>query len=104
MFEEKSLHVQEHGNLERQISDKSSAQVGTLAFLQDKGAISACSADSTELVASGINSMLICQAPALGGNDSHVMLVLLSDRPRAWSRRERLWGLAITKKLGSCMS
>ncbi len=75
---------------------------GQLAYLQDNGALSSADVkDWAGLVPAGVNSILMCQGATSSG--SGMLLVLLSDRPRAWSRRERLWGLAVTKKLENSM-
>lgn len=85
-------------SLKSQLTADTSKDGGQLAYFQDNGALSSAGAkDWAGLVPTGVNSIFMCQGPT--SNDNGVLLVLLSDRPRAWSRRERLWGLAVTKKL-----
>lgn len=92
-----------HSSIQNQLTASTSKDGGQLAYLQDKGVLlSAGDQAWTGLTPAGVNSMLICQSDT-SSDESGVLLVLLSDRPRAWSRREQLWGLAVTKKLGMSM-
>lgn len=92
-----------HVHIQSQVSATTTTNDSQTAYLQDKGAISSAGAqDWAGLVPLGVNSILICQVSA-PSNSSAMTLVLLSDRPRAWSRRERLWGLAVTSKLDAGM-
>ena len=70
-------------------------------YLPDKAAIaSVAMVKWQQIVPVGVESILLhCISPA-GGSD--VWLMLLSERPRAWSNRERLWGAAIARKLQGC--
>ena len=95
--------AQAQSSLQNQLTASTSKDGGQLAYLQDKGALSSAGDQAwAGLTPAGVNSMLICQS-ATSNDESGVLLVLLSDRPRAWSRREQLWGLAVTKKLGMSM-
>ncbi|KAA6418702.1 MAG: required for cyt b6 assembly [Trebouxia sp. A1-2] len=85
-------------SIKKQLTVNSSKDGGQLAYFQDTGALSSAGVKNwAGLVPTGVNSILMCQGAT--SSDNGVLLVLLSDRPRAWSRRERLWGLAVTKKL-----
>ncbi len=90
--------MQAQSSIKSQLTVDTSKDGGQLAYLQDNGALSSAGVkDWAGLVPTGVNSILMCQGAT--SSDNGVLLVLLSDRPRAWSRRERLWGLAVTKKL-----
>jgi len=94
--------MQAQSSIKSQMTMYTSKDGGQLAYLQDNGALSSADVkDWAGLVPAGVNSILMCQGATSSG--SGVLLVLLSDRPRAWSRRERLWGLAVTKKLENSM-
>ncbi len=94
--------LQAQSSIQSQLKADTSKDGGQLAYLQDNGALSSAGAqDWAGLVPTGVNSILMCQGAT--SSDNCVRLVLLSDRPRAWSRRERLWGLAVTKKLENSM-
>ena len=97
------LSLQAYSNVSYQLAASSSTNDQNVVYLQDSGALSAAgTSEWYGLVATGVNSVFTCQAS--GSSDSSgVVLVLLSDRPRAWSQRERFWGLAIAKKLVSIM-
>lgn len=75
----------------------SSSSADRAVYLPDRGAIT--SANTADWLPTGIESMLIHQSKSTNGDDKDVVLVLLSERSRAWSSRERLWGAAIAKKL-----
>lgn len=95
--------AQAHDVIKRQRVEEQSMDKGALAYLQDKGAIASASTIGWNgLVADGVNSLLVCHGGSITAGDDGIMLVLLSDKPRAWSKRERLWALAITNKLDSC--
>lgn len=94
--------MQAQSSIKSQLIEHMSKDGGQLAYLQDNGALSSAGAqDWAGLVPTGVNSILMCQGAT--SSDNCVLLVLLSDRPRAWSRREQLWGLAVTKKLENSM-
>ncbi|DBA96717.1 TPA: hypothetical protein ACH3X1_015559 [Trebouxia sp. C0004] len=89
-------------SIKRQLTVDTSKDGGQLAYLQDNGALSSAGVkDWAGLAPAGVNSIFMCQGAT--SSEHSVLLVLLSDRPRAWSRRERLWGLAVTKKLENSM-
>lgn len=90
--------MQAQSSIKKQLTVNSSKDGGQLAYFQDTGALSSAGVKNwAGLVPTGVNSILMCQGAT--SSDNGVLLVLLSDRPRAWSRRERLWGLAVIKTL-----
>ena len=95
--------LQEYGSIKSQENAASSADTKQVQYLQDKGAISSSRAySSSGIVPAGAQSMLVCKNTAAEyGKD--LLLIMLSDRPRAWSRRERAWGCAVSQKLSQTM-
>ena len=97
------MGLQEYGSITSQAAAGSSADTKQLQYLQDKGAISSSGAfSSSGIVPAGAQSILVCQNTA-AEHGSGVLLLMLSDRPRAWSQRERAWGRAVNQKLSQTM-
>lgn len=95
--------LQEYGSIKSQDNAASSADTKQVQYLQDKGAISSSKAYSSSGIApAGAQSILVCENTA-AEYGSDLLLIMLSDRPRAWSRRERAWGRAVSQKLSQTM-
>lgn len=97
------MGLQEYGSIKSQAAAGSGAHTKQLQYLQDKGAISSSGAfSSSGMVPAGAQSILVCKNTA-AENGSDLLLMMLSDRPRAWSQRERAWGWAVNQKLSQTM-
>ena len=95
--------LQEYGSIKSQVAADSGADTQQLQYLQDKGAISSSGAySSSGIVPAGAQSILVCENTA-ADHGSKLLLMMLSDRPRAWSQRERAWGRAVSQKLSQTM-
>ena len=95
--------LQEYGSIKGQAATGSNADNQHLQYLQDKGAISSSEAySSSGAVPAGAQSIFMCEDTA-AGHSGELLLIMLSDRPRAWSQRERAWGRAVTQKLSQTM-
>lgn len=98
------LELQEYGSIKSQVATGSGPDSKHLLYLQDKGAISSSGAySSAGAVPTGAESIFVCEATG-PGEGSDLLLMMLSDKPRAWSQRERAWGRAVSRKLGQTMS
>ena len=97
------VELQEYGSIKSQIAAGQGADTKQLQYLQDKGAISSSGAySSSGVVPAGAQSIFVCEDTA-AEHGSDLLLMMLSDRPRAWSQRERAWGDAVSQKLGQTM-
>ena len=97
------MGLQEYGSIKSKVATGSGADTKQLQYLQDKGAISSSGAySSSGIVPAGAQSILVCENTA-AEHGSDLLLMMLSDRPRAWSQRERAWGNAVSQKLSQTM-
>lgn len=95
--------LQGYDSIKSQVASGSSPDTKPVLYVQDKAAISSCEAySSSGAVPVGAESIFVCEDVAVG-NGSDLMLMMLSDRPRAWSQRERAWGRAVSQKLSQTM-
>lgn len=99
------LELQEYGSIKSQVATGSSPDTKHLLYLQDKGAISSTGAYSwVGAVPTGAESIFVCEDTGGAGQGRDLLLMMLSDKPRAWSPRERAWGRAVSHKLSQTMS
>ncbi|KAL3132696.1 hypothetical protein ABBQ32_009206 [Trebouxia sp. C0010 RCD-2024] len=95
----------EYGSIKSQVATGSSPDTKHLLYLQDKGAISSTGAYSwVGAVPTGAESIFVCEDTGGAGQGRDLLLMMLSDKPRAWSPRERAWGRAVSHKLSQTMS
>ena len=95
--------LQDYDSIRSQVATGSTPDTKQLLYLQDKGAISSSGGYSlSAAVPAGAESIFVCEDEA-AGQGSDLLLIMLSDRPRAWSQRERAWGRAVSHKLSQTM-
>ena len=66
-------------------------------YMADRAAVDRARANEWEFLPQGAESVLV-QTVGMGGKETR--LVLLSDRPRAFSKKQRAWIAAVARKLG----
>ena len=70
---------------------------GGATYMADRAAVDRARANEWEFLPQGAESVLV-QTVGTGGKETR--LVLLSDRPRAFSNKQRAWIAAVARKLG----
>lgn len=67
-------------------------------YLADRGAIDRAGANEWGFLPPGAESVMVVTPPGCGGA---TRLVLVSDKPRAFNRKQRAWVAAIAVKLAA---
>lgn len=76
----------------------SNAAADDTVYLPDRAAV-ASAVNWQQTIPAGVESALVHHVSPSSGHSNDVVLILLSERPRAWSSRERLWAAAMARKL-----
>ena len=66
-------------------------------YMADRAAVDRARANEWEFLPQGVESVLV---QTVGMGEKETRLVLLSDRPRAFSKKQRAWIAAVARKLG----
>jgi hypothetical protein len=74
------------------------AEESGAVYLRDRGAVDRAGANAWGFLPQGAESVLV-QPSARGDARGEARLVLLSDKPRAFSKKQRAWIAAVANKL-----
>jgi hypothetical protein len=83
--------------LSESVAASGAAATGTQLYFRDRGDVDRAGANAWDFLPQGVESVLI--QPARG--DDSTRLVLISDKPRAFSKKQRAWVAAVADKLAA---
>ena len=77
-------------------------------YFQDRGAIDRAGANTWDFLPQGVESVLIqpvvLASGGEGGSTTFTRLMLISDKPRAFSKKQRAWVAAVADKLAAAVN